>query len=83
VPSAEEFYKNADEHFEWANSAKTEHERAIFLQMAAAWVVVAQAWEASAGCAGNEGEASASRCCGAAGRQRLSDRISGARSTRA
>jgi hypothetical protein len=39
-----EFYKNADEHFGWAESAKTERERAIFLQMAAAWLEVAQKW---------------------------------------
>jgi hypothetical protein len=44
VLSAEEFYKNADEHFGWAESAKTERERAIFLQMAAAWLEVAQKW---------------------------------------
>ena len=45
VLSAEEFYKNADEHFGWAESAKTERERAIFLQMAAAWLEVAQKWD--------------------------------------
>jgi hypothetical protein len=45
VSSAEEFYKNADEHFRWAESAKTDRERAIFLQMAAAWLKVAQKWE--------------------------------------
>jgi hypothetical protein len=46
VSSAEEFYKNADEHFRWAESAKTDRERAIFLQMAAARVKVAQKkWE--------------------------------------
>ena len=45
VLSAEEFYKNADEHFRWAESAKTDRERAIFLQMAAAWLKVAQKWE--------------------------------------
>jgi hypothetical protein len=44
VLSAEEFYKNADEHFGWAESAKTERERAISLQMAAAWLEVAQKW---------------------------------------
>jgi hypothetical protein len=48
VLSADEFYKNADEHFGWAESAKTERERAIFLQMAAAWLEVAQKWEAEA-----------------------------------
>jgi hypothetical protein len=42
---AEEFYKNADEHFAWAETARTERERAIFLQMAAAWLEVAQRWE--------------------------------------
>ena len=42
MSSAEEFYKNADEHFRWAESAKTDRERAIFLQMAAAWLKVAQ-----------------------------------------
>jgi hypothetical protein len=45
VSSAEEFYKNADEHFRWAESAKTDRERAIFLQMAAAWLKVAEKWE--------------------------------------
>ena len=45
VLSAEEFYKNADEHFGWAESPKTERERAIFLQMAAAWLEVAQKWD--------------------------------------
>jgi plasmid stabilization system protein ParE len=47
VSSAEEFYENADEHFAWAETAKTERERAIFLQMAAAWLEVAQRWETS------------------------------------
>ena len=41
-----DFYDYADEHFGWADTAKTEHERAIFLQMAAAWLEVAQQWEA-------------------------------------
>ena len=45
---AEDFYDYADEHFGWAETAKTEHERAIFLQMAAAWLEVAQKWETSA-----------------------------------
>ena len=44
--SAHEFYDYADEHFGWAETAKTERERAIFLQMAAAWLEVAQQWEA-------------------------------------
>jgi hypothetical protein len=43
---SQEFYDYADEHFGWADTAKTEHERAIFLQMAAAWLEVAQQWEA-------------------------------------
>jgi hypothetical protein len=46
VSSAHEFYDYADEHFGWAETAKTERERAIFLQMAAAWLEVAQQWEA-------------------------------------
>jgi hypothetical protein len=45
VSSAEEFYENADEHFGWAETAKTKRERAIFLQMAAAWLEVARKWE--------------------------------------
>jgi hypothetical protein len=45
VLSAKEFYRNADEHFGWAESAKTERERTIFLQMAAAWLEVAQKWD--------------------------------------
>ena len=46
--SAEQFYDYADEHFAWAETARTERERAIFLQMAAAWLEVAQRWETSA-----------------------------------
>ena len=46
VLSAHEFDDYADEHFGWAETAKTERERAIFLQMAAAWLEVAQQWEA-------------------------------------
>ena len=45
--SAEKFYDYADEHFGWAETAKTERERAILLQMAAAWLEVAQRWETS------------------------------------
>jgi hypothetical protein len=48
VSSAEEFYENADEHLRWAESAKTERERTIFLQMATAWLEVAQKWQADA-----------------------------------
>ena len=46
--SAQDFYDCADEHFDWAETAKTERERAIFLQMAAAWLEVAQRWETPA-----------------------------------
>jgi hypothetical protein len=49
VAAAQEFYDYADEHFGWAETAKTEQERAIFLQMAAAWLEVAQQWEATKG----------------------------------
>jgi hypothetical protein len=43
---SQEFYDYADEHFGWAETAKTERERAIFLQMAAAWLEIARQWEA-------------------------------------
>ena len=49
MSSAKEFYDYADEHFGWAETAKTERERAIFLQMAAAWLEVAQRWETKGG----------------------------------
>jgi hypothetical protein len=42
---SDEFHDYADEHFGWAETARTEHERAIFLQMATAWLEVAQRWE--------------------------------------
>jgi hypothetical protein len=42
VAVTHEFYDYADEHFGWAETANTERERAIFLQMAAAWLEVAQ-----------------------------------------
>ena len=45
VLSAQDFYDYADEHFGWAETARTERERAIFFQMAAAWLEVAQMWE--------------------------------------
>jgi hypothetical protein len=48
VLSAQDFYDCADEDFDWAETAKTERERAIFLQMAAAWLEVAQRWETPA-----------------------------------
>ena len=58
VLSAEKIYDYADEHFGWAETAKTERERALFLQMAAAWLEVAQRWEGSAK------KADAKRCDG-------------------
>ena len=42
VSSAREYFENAEECFEWARTAKTERERAIFLQMAEAWFDVAR-----------------------------------------
>jgi hypothetical protein len=48
VLSAKDFYDYADEHLGWAETARTERERAIFFQMAAAWLEVAQTWETSA-----------------------------------
>jgi hypothetical protein len=42
MASAQELYDYADERFGWAGTAKTERERAIFLQMAYAWLEVAQ-----------------------------------------
>ena len=42
VSSAKEYYENAEECFDWARTAKTERERAIFLQMAEAWFDVAR-----------------------------------------
>jgi hypothetical protein len=47
VLSAQDFYDYAKEHFGWAETAKTDRERAIFVQMAAAWLEVAQKWETS------------------------------------
>ena len=49
MSSAHEFNDYADEHFGWAETAKTGRERAIFMQMAAAWLEVAQQWEAAKG----------------------------------
>jgi hypothetical protein len=48
VATAYEFYDYADEHLAWAETAKTERERAIFLQMAVAWLEVAQQSEVGA-----------------------------------
>ena len=49
MAAAQEFHDYADEHFGWAETAKTERERAIFMQMAAAWLEVALQWEAAEG----------------------------------
>jgi hypothetical protein len=38
MSSAKEFREYADECKEWAKSAKTDHERDIFLQMAKSWM---------------------------------------------
>jgi hypothetical protein len=43
--SVDDFYEAANEHFGWAESARSERERATFMQMAAAWLEVAQTWE--------------------------------------
>ena len=45
--AAEQFYDYANEHFGWAETAKTDRERSIFLQMAAAWLEIAEQWEAA------------------------------------
>jgi hypothetical protein len=41
VSSAKEFRANADEHFGWAKTARTNREREIFLQMAKLWLEAA------------------------------------------
>jgi hypothetical protein len=41
VMSAKEFREYATECMEWAKSAKTDHERDIFLQMAKTWMEAA------------------------------------------
>jgi hypothetical protein len=50
MASAQEFYDYADEHFGWAGTAKTERERAIFLQMTHAWLEAAQKRVAAKDC---------------------------------
>jgi hypothetical protein len=79
VAAAQEFYNYADEHFGWAETAKTERERAIFLQMAAAWLEVAQHWEAAKGVGERFGTAPKSslasgRRCSSSGPCRLDSR---------
>ena len=43
---AKEFYENADECLGWANTAKTERERLIFMEMRNAWLEAARKCEA-------------------------------------
>ena len=43
--AAQQFHDYADEHCGWAETAKTDRERSIFLQMAAAWLDIAEQWE--------------------------------------
>lgn len=79
MAAAQEFYNYADEHFGWAETAKTERERAIFLQMAAAWLEVAQRWEAAKGVGERVGTAPKSslasrRRCSSSGPRRLDSR---------
>ena len=48
VMSAEEFRKYAEEHQGWARTARSDRERAIFTQMANAWLEVAATNESAA-----------------------------------
>ena len=48
VMSAEEFRKYAEEHQGWARTARSDRERAIFTQMANAWLEVAATNESGA-----------------------------------
>jgi hypothetical protein len=41
ISSAKEFREYAAECMDWAKSAKTDHERDIFLQMAKSWLAAA------------------------------------------
>jgi hypothetical protein len=45
--SATEFRENADECMDWARTARSERERAIFLQMAETWLQAAARLETS------------------------------------
>jgi hypothetical protein len=45
VPSALDFHDYADEYFGWAETARSERDRAMFLHLAAAWLEVVQQWE--------------------------------------
>jgi len=46
VASAKEYRDNAQECQEWARSARSDRERAIFLQMERMWIDAAERWEA-------------------------------------
>ena len=47
MASAKEYRDNAKECQEWARSARSDRERAIFLQMEQTWIDAAERWEAS------------------------------------
>ena len=49
--TAKEFREYADEHFGWAETARSTRERQTFLQMAQAWQEAADMWEAVNGVA--------------------------------
>jgi hypothetical protein len=46
VASAKEYRENARECLEWARTARSDRERAIFFQMERAWIDAAERWEA-------------------------------------
>ena len=48
--SATEFRENADECMDWARTARSERERAIFLQMAETWLQAAALLESRGQC---------------------------------
>jgi hypothetical protein len=43
--SVEEYRANAQECFDWARTAKSERERAIFIEMAQTWLVAASQYQ--------------------------------------
>jgi hypothetical protein len=47
VSSSQEFRENEQEHIGWARTARTDKERALFLQMAHAWTDAAERLDAS------------------------------------
>jgi hypothetical protein len=48
VQLVDKFRENADEHLQWARTAKSARERAVFESMAAAWIRAAAQAEARA-----------------------------------